>query len=77
MRIKKSASPSHSICPQIFCSLSLGGFDAVLYRNVIVMVDKVNTYINKMFSGGWEISFSFYYFVLLDSALARHEVFIC
>jgi len=39
------------------------------------MVDKINTYINKMFAGEWEVSFSFYYFVLLNSALARNEKF--
>jgi len=70
MRIKKSASPSRGIHPQIFCcSLSLGWFER------FVMVDKINTYINKMFAGEWEVSFSFYYFVLLNSALARNEKF--
>lgn len=30
---------------------------------------------NKNFTGEWEVSFSFYYFMLLDSAFARNEVF--
>lgn len=47
----------------------------MLNSKVIVMVDKVNTYINKLFTGEWEINFCFYYCVLLDPALARNEVF--
>lgn len=75
MRIKRSVSAT-AFSHRFFCSsFALGWFVAVLYSKVIVMVDKVNTYINKMFTGEWEINFCFYYCVLLDPALARNEVF--
>lgn len=41
----------------------------MLYRKVIVMDDKVNTYVNKMFTCKQEIVFRVYCFVLLDPAL--------
>lgn len=69
MGIEKSTSPSHAIHSWIFCSLSLRQFYAVLYRKVIVMDDKVNTYVNKMFTCKQEIVFSICCFVVLDPAL--------